>query len=62
MWMRRGKGIGWLCIPPFVLKWIALGMIAAGILIILIFVPAQYWMALIGILLIAGGIAIRFIL
>ncbi len=62
MWIGRGKGIGWLCIPPSVLRGIALGMIAAGVLLLLLFVPARYWLALLGILLILAGAAIYYLL
>ena len=59
MWSGRSKGCGWLCISPSVLKCVAMGMIAAGVLLVVLFVPAKYWMALLGMLLIAAGAAIR---
>ncbi len=62
MWMKRGRGLGWLCISPFTLRCIALSMIALGILLIVLFVPLRYWLALLGLLLIAVGIAIEFLI
>lgn len=59
MWMNRNPKIcGWLCISPFALRCIAIGMIALGILLILLFVPVRYWLALLGLILIAVGAAV----
>ena len=61
MCMKGGKKSGWLCLPPGVLRIIGLILMAVGILLIVIFVPIEYWMALLGFLLLAAGIALRVI-
>lgn len=59
MGMKSGKRPGWLCQPPGTLKMVGLILIAAGLLLVVVFVPIKYWMALLGFLLIATGIALR---
>ena len=61
MGMKSGKQPGWLCLPPGTLKTAGLILIAAGLLLVIIFVPAKYWMAMLGFLLLAAGIALRFL-
>lgn len=57
--MKGGKKPNWLCQPPGTLKMAGLILIAAGLLLVVIFVPIKYWMALLGFLLLAAGIALR---
>jgi len=57
MWGNRGrKTDGWLCLPPELLRGLGMVCIGAGILLIVIFVPLRYWMALIGMILSLVGI------
>ena len=57
MWANRGrKTDGWLCLPPEILKALGMVCIAAGALLIIIFVPLKYWMALLGATLVFAGV------
>lgn len=50
-WLKR-----FFCNPVF--KWIGLALIGIGVILLLIFVPIQFWLAILGLLLIILGILI----
>lgn len=53
-----GKGNGWLCLPPGVLRKIGIALAVVGGVLVVVFVPLRYWMALIGVMLLIIGISI----
>ena len=59
MCMKNGKGPGWLCLSPSALKTLGTIFAIAGALLIVIFVPIRYWMAMLGLILLLAGIALR---
>ena len=54
----RGKGNGWICLSPGVLRKLGIGLAVIGGVLVVIFVPLRYWMALIGLMLLISGISI----
>ncbi len=50
-WLKK-----WLCGPR--LKWLGITLAAIGLLLLIIFVPIQFWLALLGVLLIVLGVLI----
>ncbi len=59
MWRRCGKGRGWLCLPPCAANAVGTALIAVGLLIITVCIPARYWLALVGLILLLAGVYIR---
>ena len=59
MWRKCGGGSGWFCLPPCVVNAVGCALIAIGILMIVVCIPARYWLALIGLVLLALGVYIR---
>ena len=52
---RGRKKDGWLCLPPEAMRILGLICMAAGVLLIVLFVPIRYWMALLGVILAVVG-------
>lgn len=48
-----------LCLSPAALKKLGAILAAAGAVLIVIFVPIRYWMALLGLILLLAGLALR---
>ena len=49
----------WLCLSPCMVKRLGTVFAVAGGLLIIVFVPVRYWMALLGLILLLSGLAIR---
>lgn len=59
MCMNHGKKGGGVCLSRSVIRALGLAMIIIGVLVIVAFIPLRYWMALMGLALLAAGIALR---
>ena len=59
MWVKKGKKLGGLCLSPCTIRIAGIVLIGTGALFILLFVPLRYWMALLGVILLGSGIALR---
>ena len=59
MRMKFGKMPEWLCLSPCVVKRLGTVFAVVGALLIIVFVPIRYWMALLGLILLLAGLAIR---
>ena len=59
MRMNCGKPPEWLCLSPGTLRKLGVTFAVMGGILIVIFVPFRYWMALIGMILLLAGLAIR---
>jgi len=60
--MRCGKMPEWLSLSPCMVRRIGTVFAVMGALLIVVFVPIRYWMALIGLILLLSGLAIRIFL
>ncbi len=52
----------WLSLSPCMVRRIGTVFAVMGALLIVVFVPIRYWMALIGLILLLSGLAIRIFL
>lgn len=59
MCMNRGNPLERLCLTPRAMKTLGTVFAAAGAVLIVVFVPFRYWMALLGVILLLAGLAIR---
>ena len=59
MRMRWGELPEWLCLSPCAVRRLGMLFAVVGGLLIIIFVPFRYWMALMGMILLLAGLAIR---
>lgn len=59
MCMKRGSRPGWVCMPGNALRIVGNVLAVLGALLIVVFVPFRYWMALIGLILLLAGLYIR---
>jgi len=60
MRMRNGAKLPeWLCLSPCMVRRLGTVFAVIGGLLIVVFVPFRYWMALLGLILLLAGLAIR---
>ena len=59
MRMNCGKLPEWLCLSPDMVRRLGTVFAVVGGLLIVVFVPVRYWMALLGLILLLAGLAIR---
>lgn len=59
MCMKNGGRGGWTCLPEGVLRIAGTVLAVVGAVLIIVFVPLRYWMALIGLAFLLVGIYIR---
>ena len=59
MRMNCGKMPEWLSMSPDVLRRLGTIFAVVGGLLIVVFVPVRYWLALLGLILLLAGLAIR---
>ena len=59
MCINKGKKGGGICLSPGAIRLLGAALIAVGVLVIIAFIPLEYWMALLGLIILAAGIALR---
>ena len=59
MRMKWDKMPEWMCMSPSVVKKLGTVFAVVGGILIIVFVPIEYWMALLGLILLLAGLAIR---
>ena len=59
MWGNKGKRSGWICFPQNIIRLAGSVMIVFGLLLIIAFIPLKCWMVLLGLILLAAGVALR---
>lgn len=57
--MNRGNPLEWLYLTPRAMKTLGTVFAVAGAVLIIVFVPVRYWMALLGVILLLAGLALR---
>lgn len=58
MCMNKGKKSSGVCLSQRAIHLMGLALIIVGMLVIIAFVPLRYWMALLGMILLAAGVAL----